>query len=170
MILILILMVTVVGSCKDNAKAGDAEPVTEETEPSFDEAMGQSSYSGEWIESWSDALKLAGELDRPILINFTGSDWCSWCIKLSDEVFTKQEFIDYAKANLILLKLDFPKRIPQSNELKMQNRNLQNKFNINGYPTIVLADKEGTEIQRTGYQPGGAVAYVSHLQELLKTK
>lgn len=170
MILILILMLAAVGSCKDNSNPETNQTDIPEPEPSFEEAMGQASYSGEWIESWNDALKFAGELDRPILINFTGSDWCGWCKKLVAEVFSKQEFQDYAKTNLILLKLDFPRSIPQSDELKMQNQSLQNKFKISGYPSIVLVDKEGTEIQRTGYQPGGATAYVAHLKELLSPK
>ncbi len=169
-ILIMVLMLAAVGSCKDNSKPGAEQAEVPQAEPSFEEAMGEVSYNGEWIENWNDALKYSQELNRPILVNFTGSDWCGWCIKLSSEVFSKKEFQDYAKANLILLKLDFPKSIPQSAELKAQNQSLQSKFKITGYPTIVLVDKDGTEIQRTGYQPGGAVAYVSHLQELLKSK
>ena len=95
------------------------------------------------------------------------SDWCGWCIRLAEEVFSQDLFKKYAEENLVMLKLDFPRNIAQSDELKQQNSMLQRQFGIQGYPTIVLVDEEGKEIARTGYRPGGAADYVSHLKELL---
>jgi len=123
--------------------------------------------NGEWITSWDDALRYATALNRPVLVNFTGSDWCGWCIRLRNEVFSQQDFIDYASANLVLLTLDFPRSLPQSDELKAQNRSLQERFRIEGYPSIILVNSQGAEINRTGYQQGGAAAYVAHLRQLL---
>ncbi len=167
MTILLVALVMVLG-CTPAPKPGDAANATAEdtTQVTVEEALGEYT-TGEWIENYEDALKAAKDLDRPILVNFTGSDWCGWCKKLMSEVFSKDEFKQYAKDNLVLLKLDFPRSIPQTDELKAQNNRLQEQFKIQGYPTIVLIDAQGKEINRTGYQPGGAVSYVTHLKQLL---
>ncbi len=123
---------------------------------------------GAWTEDWDLALSAAKELKRPVLVNFTGSDWCVWCIRLVNEVFSQDEFYTYAKENLVLLKLDFPKNIAQTEALKKRNNDLQKQFGIQGFPTILLMDSSGKEIARTGYQKGGAESYIKHLQDLLK--
>lgn len=170
----LLLTITMVAAvmvlgCAPAPKAEPEPPVEALAETTFDEAM--ASYtSGEWIENYEAALTAAKELKRPILVNFTGSDWCSWCKKLSAEVFTQDQFTEYAKSNLVLLKLDFPRSIPQTAELKAQNNKLQEQFKIQGYPTIVLLDGNGTEINRLGYEPGGAAAYVNRIKTMVAPK
>ena len=124
----------------------------------------------DWSTDYTAALKQAKESGRPVLVDFTGSDWCGWCIKLDKEVFSQQAFKDYAKDNLVLLQLDFPRAKPQTDEVKKQNQELAGKFGIRGYPTIVLVDSEGKELARTGYQAGGAEKYVEHLKKLLEKK
>lgn len=120
-----------------------------------------------WITDFAKAKTLASEKNIPILVDFTGSDWCGWCMKLDKEVFSKTEFQEYAKENLILLKVDFPrKKLPEPQA--SANGELATKFKIEGYPTIVLGDAEGKELNRTGYKPGGPAAYVAHIQALLK--
>lgn len=163
MILILVSMVAVL-SCTPAPKA-EAEDGPIETSENL--PLDAAYEPGTWIENWDMALKTAQETGRTVLVNFTGSDWCSWCIRLSGEVFTKKEFQVYAAENLVLLKLDFPRNIAQSPELKKQNNDLQRQFGIQGYPTIVLVDAEGKEIGRTGYREGGAIPYVQHLQEII---
>ena len=121
-------------------------------------------------ENYTEALAAAKSLKRPVFIDFTGSDWCGWCIKLDREVFTQKEFIRYAKNDLVLLKLDFPQRKKISEAQQKQNMELAQKFGIRGFPTIVIVDAEGKEIARTGYRPGGDKKYVKHLKELLKKK
>ncbi|HCX59151.1 MAG TPA: thioredoxin [Candidatus Cloacimonas sp.] len=121
---------------------------------------------GTWIEDWDLALASAKAQNRPVLVNFTGSDWCIWCKRLSSEVFTQQAFKNYAEDTLVLLKLDFPQQIPQSDALKQQNESLMRQFGVRGFPTILLVDQEGKEIARTGYQPNGAEAFIEHLKEL----
>ena len=120
-----------------------------------------------WTEDYALALQNAKETGRSILMNFTGSDWCVWCIRLKNEVFSQQEFMDYAEANLILFKADFPNKLPQSDELKMQNQTLAQKHHIEGFPTIVLIDSSENVLARTGYQQGGAAPYVKHIETLL---
>ena len=125
---------------------------------------------GDWLENYAEALAAAKQLKRPVLIDFTGSDWCGWCIKLDREVFSQKAFIKYAKRDLVLLKLDFPQRKKLSEALQKQNMELAKKFGIRGFPTIVIVDAEGKEIARTGYQRGGAKNYVDHLKDLLEKR
>jgi len=167
-ILALMLSVAVLG-CTPTQKP---EPANEQVEAvTFDEAMDNPQVgTGEWLTDYDQALAVAKEQKRPVLINFTGSDWCSWCMKLSKEVFTQDAFINYAKGNLVLLKLDFPRSLPQTPEEKAANEKKAREYGVNGFPTIVLVDANGKELNRTGYQPGGAEAYVKHLQDLLNKK
>ena len=122
-----------------------------------------------WLINLEEAVAEALASDKPILLDFTGSDWCGWCKRLHSEVFSQTEFIDYAQENLILLKLDFPKYIQQSEETKKYNNDILSSFGVRGFPTIVLLDSEGKEINRTGYQPGGAENYIKHLESLMKS-
>ncbi|MBU0478833.1 thioredoxin family protein [bacterium] len=123
-----------------------------------------------WIHDYDQALKDAKKYSRPILINFTGSDWCGWCIRLKEEVFSKPAFKNYASNNLILLELDFPRRKPQPPKIKKQNNDLAKKYKIRGYPTIILIDHKGNVIARTGYRRGGPDKYIEHLKELISQK
>jgi len=120
-----------------------------------------------WEDNFETALQKAKSENKAVLVNFTGSDWCQWCIKLSDEVFSKSEFEDYAEENLILVKIDFPQSIEQSAETKSYNTQLAQRFGIQGYPTILLFNSQGKMVLQTGYQPGGPVSYVDHLKNSL---
>ena len=102
-----------------------------------------------------------------MLVNFTGSDWCIWCKRLSSEVFQQKDFESYAKDNLVLVMLDFPKDIEQTQEIKEYNNKLAQKYGIQGFPTILLIDGQGKLVAQTGYQPGGAAKYVEHLKSYL---
>lgn len=121
-----------------------------------------------WGTDFEAARRQAGETGRPILADFTGSDWCGWCMKLKKEVFTKPVFQEYARDNLVLLKLDFPQRLPQSEAVRKQNEMLMAHYRVETFPTILLLDAEGRELGRTGYQPGGAKIFVAQLKLLLK--
>lgn len=120
----------------------------------------------EWVTSFEAARRQAAERKVPILADFSGSDWCGWCIKLDEEVFSKKAFKDYARENLVLFLADFPRRKPQAAELKEQNRKLSGQYGIEGFPTVLLLDATGKELARTGYRPGGAEGYVTHLKSL----
>lgn len=123
-----------------------------------------------WLTSLSEAKAEAARRQVPILADFSGSDWCGWCIKLDKEVFSTETFQNYASSNLVLLLVDFPRSSPQSAEVKKQNNELAEKFGIEGFPTIMLLDAEGKVLGRTSYLPGGADKYVAHLRKLLKSK
>jgi protein disulfide-isomerase len=124
-----------------------------------------------WLTDYEAAKKQAKEQNKPILINFTGTDWCGWCIRIEKEVFSKDEFKAYAKENLVLMEVDFPEKKKQTDEVKAQNKKLDKEFKIEGYPTIFLIDAEGEKLSEDiGYREGGAQAYVDHLEELLAKK
>lgn len=120
-----------------------------------------------WGTDFEAAKEAAAEREVPILVDFTGSDWCGWCIRLKEEVFDQEEFKEYASENLVLLQLDFPMQKELPEELSEQNEALRERYEIRGFPTILLLDAEGEELDRTGYQPGGPENYIEHLQELL---
>ena len=120
-----------------------------------------------WEENLEAALQKAKTENKAVLVNFTGSDWCQWCIKLSNEVFSQPEFEEYADDNLILVRLDFPRNIEQSAETKMYNNQLAQRYGVQGFPTILLFNSQGQMVLQTGYQPGGPASYVNHLKSYL---
>ena len=120
-----------------------------------------------WTDNFEEAKAKAKAENRFMLLDFTGSDWCGWCIKLDKEVFSKEAFKAYAKDNLVLFLADFPQRTAQSDALKEQNQGLAKKYGIQGFPTVLLLKADGTLIEQTGYQRGGPEKYVEHLKGLL---
>ena len=123
-----------------------------------------------WSTDFEQAKKTAAEKKLPILMDFSGSDWCIWCQRLDAEVFTQQGFKDFAKDNLVLFLADFPMRALQPDELRKQNIRLQSSYRVSSYPTVVLVNAQGEETARTGYRKGGAEAYVEYLKGLLAAK
>ena len=130
-------------------------------------SKGGSNDNLNWEENLETALQKAKAENKAVLVNFTGSDWCQWCIKLSDEVFSKSEFEDYAEDNLILVRLDFPRNIEQSAETKAYNNQLAQRYGVQGFPTVLLFNSQGQMVLQTGYQPGGPVSYINHLKNSL---
>lgn len=128
---------------------------------------GQSPDNLDWKTNLEQAIAQAKKENKAVLVNFTGSDWCKWCMKLNAEVFSKSEFADYAKKNLVLVKVDFPNSIPQSDETKLYNNNLARRYGIQGFPTILIINSAGELVAKTGYQYGGAQNYISHIQSFL---
>jgi len=123
-----------------------------------------------WTEDAKAAMAKAAAEGKDLLIDFTGSDWCGWCKKLDAEVFSQKGFTSEAPKSFVLLKLDFPRSVPQSEELKKQNAEWLKKYRIEGFPTIVLADAAGRPYAKTGYRPGGVEQYMTHLAELRKIR
>ncbi|MEI8038247.1 MAG: thioredoxin family protein [Verrucomicrobiota bacterium] len=121
-----------------------------------------------WETDFDVAKQRARDEKKPMLLDFTGSDWCGWCMKLKKEVFDTPEFRQYAKDKLVLVEVDFPhtKRLPKA--LKEQNEKLAQEYGIHGYPTITLLDPQGAKVAETGYQEGGPEKYIEHLKSLLK--
>ena len=123
-----------------------------------------------WLTDFVKARKIAATKNVPILVDFSGSDWCGWCIKLDGEVFSKKAFKEYAEKNVVLFLADFPNGKKQTAKVAAQNEALSSKYGVRGFPTVLLLDAEGGVLARTGYRPGGPEAYVEHLKGLLKEK
>lgn len=120
----------------------------------------------EWITSFEEAKARAQKENKDILINFTGSDWCTWCIRLAQEVFSEPGFAEYAKDKFILVEADFPMSPQgQPEAIDPQHQQLADTYEFQGFPTIMLFDKQGRPFAQTGYQPGGSQAYNAHLDE-----
>ena len=129
---------------------------------------GQASNDGlDWQTNLEKAIAEAKTENKAVLVNFTGSDWCIWCKRLSSEVFQQKDFKNYAEKNLILVKLDFPKNIEQTQATKYYNNSLAQKYGIQGFPTILIFNDKGDLVAKTGYQPGGAANYVEHIKSYL---
>ena len=126
------------------------------------------SADAEWMTDFEAAKAKAKAEKKVLLLDFTGSDWCGWCIKLDKEVFSKKEFQEYAAEKLVLVKVDFPRTTKLAPELEKQNKDLAKKYEIQGYPTIKLVKPSGSEIAETGYEEGGPVKYVESLKKLIK--
>ena len=120
-----------------------------------------------WLTSHKQAVAESKKTGKPILANFTGSDWCGWCVKLGNEVFKTAEFKKWARDNVVLLYLDFPQRKRLSSALRRQNDDLRRKYSITGFPTILFFTADGTVIGRSGYRAGGPDAWTAAAQPIV---
>jgi thioredoxin-related protein len=123
-----------------------------------------------WTEDFAAAKAEAAKDNKDLLMDFTGSDWCGWCIRLKKEVFDQDSFKKEATKSYVFVELDYPRSKQQSDAIKKQNKELSEQFGIEGYPTIYLADSKGRPYAKTGYQQGGPEKYLASLTELQKTK
>lgn len=142
-------------------------------------AAAQKSYTAAnegWLVNLDQAYELSHKTGKPIMANFTGSDWCGWCKRLTAGVFSKPEFKKWADKNVVLLELDFPrsKQIPE--EIQQQNYSLQKAFQVTGYPTVwvfnIEKDPKTGQYQlealgRTGYTPT-VEEFTSGVDQMLK--
>jgi len=119
-----------------------------------------------WITDFEAALKQAKAENKAVFIDFTGSDWCGWCIRLDEEILSKPAFEEYAKENLVRVYLDFPRGKPQSEALKQQNKALAEAFGVRGFPTVYVLDSDGEPIGRMGYQKGGPKPFIAELKKM----
>jgi thioredoxin-related protein len=119
-----------------------------------------------WLTNYEQAQKEAQAEHKLLLMDFTGSDWCGWCIMLDKEVFSKPEFKEYASKHLVLLELDFPRMKRMPPETAKQNEQLAMKYGIQGFPTVVVFDSSGKPLGALGYQQGGPQAFIEQLEKL----
>ena len=120
-----------------------------------------------WTIDFEAAKAQAAKEGKLLLVDFTGSDWCVWCKKLDEEVFSKKEFTEAAQKDFVLVQIDSPRDTSKlSFKTRMQNSALVNKYGIKGYPSVLLMNAEGVKLAKTGYKKGGPDAYLTHLAEL----
>jgi thioredoxin-related protein len=120
----------------------------------------------QWLTDSQAALDQARREHKFVMLDFTGSDWCGWCMKLKREVFDQPEFATFANANLVLVEVDFPRDKPQSQALRDANENLSRTYHIAGYPTIIVLDQNATQVGQAGYVPGGPGAFIAELERI----
>ena len=131
----------------------------------------------EWETNLEKATVVSIKTKKPLLLFFTGSDWCGWCIRLQKEVLKTADFAAWAKENVVLVELDFPRRSPQLSEIQKQNMEMQQIFEVRGYPTVWFANptkKDGKinldKLGSTGYVAGGPEKWLEVANQILATK
>ncbi|WP_339895933.1 thioredoxin family protein [uncultured Algibacter sp.] len=128
-----------------------------------------------WHTNVNEALEIAVKENKKVMLFFTGSDWCGWCIKLQNEVFKTSDFEKWSN-DMVLVELDFPKRTPQDENLKVQNRQLQAMFKVRGYPSVYFVNPEKmpdgkmnlNNLGKTGYVKGGASEWLEVANSIIK--
>ncbi len=128
-----------------------------------------------WHTDMNKAMDVSKKTKKPLFLFFTGSDWCGWCIRLQKEVFKTPEFEKWAKDNVVLVELDFPKRKTLTPELQKQNMELQQTFQVMGYPTVWLVNGSKKDnkfnfdkLGSTGYLAGGPTVWLDNANKILK--
>ena len=123
-----------------------------------------------WTDDFEAAKTKAAKEGKLLLVDFSGSDWCGWCMKLDDEVFSKKEFIRAAQMDFVLVMIDSPRNKEKlSKKARRQNPELVKKYGIRGYPTVLVMDAEGEVLAQTGYRKGGPKEYMKNLQAIAET-
>ncbi len=131
------------------------QPQQQQQQPQ--QRMGQMARKIDWQTDYNRALQMAKRQNKPILLYFTGSDWCGWCKKLDSEVLNTTDFSTVAGDKFIFVKLDFPREGGGNTppNIIQQNNDLKQRFGVSGFPSIVLLDPNGNFVAETGYRPGG---------------
>ena len=122
----------------------------------------------QWLTDLPKAQAQAKTEKKLVFIDFNGSDWCAPCKQLRS-VLSSKDFADYAKANLVLVDIDFPHQKEQSEELKKANTGLSEKYNVEAFPTTVILDADGKELKReVGFGGQKAKELIAELEKLKK--
>jgi thioredoxin-related protein len=122
-----------------------------------------------WETDVKKAQEQAKSTNKLVFLDFTGSDWCGYCIRLNADILSKPAFKDYANKNLVLVEIDFPRAKPQTVDTRKQNQELAEKYQIQGFPTIVVLNGAGQKVwQYEGYFPGGPDAFIAELEKARK--
>lgn len=113
-----------------------------------------------WYTDVKEVYSISHKLHKPVFAFFTGSDWCGWCKRLQAAVFSKPEFATWAKQNVVLLELDFPRHKQLPPQQAQQNNELQNFFKVGGFPTVWIFDMQQDEkTQRMNISAFGSLGY-----------
>ena len=124
---------------------------------------------GDWLTNFPDALAKAKKENKLVLLDFNGSDWCPPCMAIKKNVFASAEFKKYAKDNLVLVDVDFPKKKKQDGKIAAANEALMDKFKVESFPTILLVDADGKQVHREeGYDDETPMDYIAKLKKLRK--
>jgi protein disulfide-isomerase len=176
------LLVAVIGGalvalpgCEQRSESADSSSSTEITPANQTALSNQTAASNQttpskpgWITSYEQGQQEAKANNKLMLLDFTGSDWCGWCILLDREVFSKPQFKEYASKNLVLVELDFPKMKQVSAATKAQNERLAIQYQVQAFPTIIVFKGADHSSVALGYMKGGPDAFIAVLERLRK--
>ncbi len=163
---IIILTSLVVGGC---SVWRDFLPTSDNPREVVDRSEAADAFV--WYEDWNEATRLAAETDRMLLVNFTGSDWCIWCQRLEDEVFSKSSFSDWAAPRFIGVRLDYPQSRSLPDEVAEQNARLRQQYAnlVKAFPTVLVVSPAGEVVAKTGYVQGGPEAWIQQMEAAIES-
>jgi thioredoxin-related protein len=146
----------------------DCGPIIKRLEP----MLPTIDYNGGWIEDWKAARAVSAQQQRDLFVSFVCTDGSEFSKKMQEEIYDQPEFKDYAKKNLVLLRIDFPSKpenlAKQSKDLQEQNRILAEMYGVRGYPTVVVLNPKGQKILDGKYMKGGAPLFVSEMKKQIQ--
>lgn len=120
-----------------------------------------------WLTNIETAKQEAKAQNKPLLLYFTGSDWCIWCQKMDGEVFDSAEFHNDFAQKLVFVELDFPQKKKLDAATKAQNEKLANEYNIQAFPTVLILNPDGKLMATLHYEEGGVQAFSKKLEKVL---
>lgn len=128
---------------------------------------------GEWTMDFDAAKKVAAEQKRPLLLDFSGSDWCGWCKLMEKNVFELPEWKAYAASNLVMVLIDFPQDkslVPE--KYAARNQALSEQYGIEGFPTFIVLDDDGTTVlgRLQAGQEKTPASFKAELEALLRNR
>ncbi len=151
------------------AHRNEAKTAAQKETPPTQLALAPNSPIGTWTTDYKRAQEEAKSSHKLLLLDFTGSDWCGFCIQLDKAILQQPQFKDYASKNLVLMEVDFPRRKAQTAETKKQNMELARRYQIEGFPTLVVLNGEGKTVWRyDGLYQGGLAAFLAELDKARK--
>ena len=121
-----------------------------------------------WNDNFGKAQEEAQKTGKPILMLFTGSDWCGFCIRMDKDAFSKPGFQKFIQANFVMFKADFPRRTKLQPGIAAQNRDLARQYGVRGYPTVLIVNAEGAVLAKTGFIRGNEKAYRAEYEKILR--
>jgi protein disulfide-isomerase len=122
-----------------------------------------------WTTDYKHAQQEAKANHKLLLLDFTGSDWCGFCFQLDKAILSQPQFKNYASKNLVLVEIDFPRGKAQSVETRQQNQELAQRYQIEGFPTLLVLNGEGKAVWRyDGLYTGGIAAFLAELDKVRK--
>ncbi len=162
--LVLVALAAWAYARSDHSSRSGVEPTA------FESAKLTSRGAPTWMTDFTEAKRLAGAENKGLVLDFTGSDWCPWCMRLDREVFATPEFQAFARQHLILVKVDFPAHHVQSPQERRQNEQLATSFGVDAFPTVWVLDAQGRRLGTLGYEPGGPSPFLANLSRMLGLK
>ena len=123
-----------------------------------------------WTEDFEAARQQAAKEGKFILIDFSGSDWCGWCKKMDEEVFSQDRFVREVTKKFVLVMVDSPRDKSMLSALaRKQNQKLTEKYEVRGFPTVVIVNPDGEAVKsHSGYRKGGPQGYIKYLRDLTR--